>query len=226
MASFTFNWNQCIRESSLESTTRFVLFTLATYMDGQGYAFPGQEELAKASGLSPRSVGTHLRRAAKAGWILVKQTQRRGKKWTNNTYQATIPPTLKREAPEDNAVVADGNLMRDGEATGSTVVRNQIPTNTPNNTPMNNGVEADHSVEDAFEVLWITFPRNPASNKRAALLEWKKLTPVQRDRCLIGAANHALSVDGRQPFSSGTNGALKFVSHLSTWLRDCKWESQ
>lgn len=70
-SSDLFKWQRAVRdESGLPPVTRHVLLTLSTYMksDGTG-AFPSQQTLADACGVSVRTVRKHLTDAIKAGWI-------------------------------------------------------------------------------------------------------------------------------------------------------------
>ena len=71
MANELFAWQRALRdESNLPQLTKHVLLTLSTYMkqDGTG-AFPAQQTLADACGVSVRTVRKHLADAIEAGWI-------------------------------------------------------------------------------------------------------------------------------------------------------------
>lgn len=71
MANELFAWQRALRdESGLPQLTKHVLLTLSTYMkqDGTG-AFPAQQTLADACGVSVRTVRKHIADAIEAGWI-------------------------------------------------------------------------------------------------------------------------------------------------------------
>ena len=78
-----------------DPSTRLVLFVLSLHMNQDGgNAFPAQELIAKRSGLSVRSVRTHLANAAQAGWLKIYQKTQKGKAWYVHEYVATIPDEL------------------------------------------------------------------------------------------------------------------------------------
>ena len=51
------------------SGAKFVLVTLANYANGEGYCYPGQEKLARDTGMSARAVRVHLVNLEDAGLI-------------------------------------------------------------------------------------------------------------------------------------------------------------
>jgi hypothetical protein len=78
-----------------DPSTRLILFVLALHMNQQGdTAFPSQETIAKRSGLSVRSVRTHLDHAVNGGWLRISKKSRRGQAWFVHEYTATIPTAL------------------------------------------------------------------------------------------------------------------------------------
>jgi hypothetical protein len=75
-----------------DPSTRLVLFVLALHMNPQGEnAFPSQALIATRTGLSERSVRTHLAQAKKAGWVGITERRRAQQAWFVNEYTATIP---------------------------------------------------------------------------------------------------------------------------------------
>jgi len=76
-------------------STRLVLLVLALHMNQDGAnAFPSQQLIATRSGLSVRSVRTHLALAAAAQWVRIYQKRRSGQNWFIHEYVATIPDEL------------------------------------------------------------------------------------------------------------------------------------
>lgn len=81
--------------------TRLVLFALSLHMNQQGGScFSSQKTIADRSGLSERSVRTHLANAEKAGWLKIgQQPQKKGTAWFVHNYVATIPEELVAHIP-------------------------------------------------------------------------------------------------------------------------------
>ena len=66
-----FRWRSAIAQSELQPTTRHVLLTLSLHMNELGEnCFPSTRTLAKETGLSERSVCTHLQMAKELGWLI------------------------------------------------------------------------------------------------------------------------------------------------------------
>jgi hypothetical protein len=78
-----------------DAGTRLVLFVLALHMNqAGGSCFPSQKTIAERSGLSERSVRTHLTNAEKAGWLKIGQQSQKGQAWFVHNYVATFPDEL------------------------------------------------------------------------------------------------------------------------------------
>ena len=62
-----------------DPSTRLVLFVLSLHMNQNGEnAFPAQQLIATRTGLSERSVRTHLDHAVRGGWLRISKKARRG----------------------------------------------------------------------------------------------------------------------------------------------------
>jgi hypothetical protein len=80
-------------------STRLVLFCLYTYMNARtNEAFPSQATIARQTGLTERSVRTHLKKAAAGGWLQQSLHGRTGRGWAQHHYLATIPAALAERA--------------------------------------------------------------------------------------------------------------------------------
>ena len=87
-----FSWREALLESKRAPTTRHVLLTLACHMNEFGNGcFPSTKTLARQTGLSERSVCTHLEVAMKAGWITVQKRRLSGRAWKRHEYQISWP---------------------------------------------------------------------------------------------------------------------------------------
>jgi hypothetical protein len=92
-SAFTrFSWERLVisERGPANPTTRHVLLALATHVNRDLQCWPTTKLLTAETGLSERSVCTHLEIADQEGWI--KHTDRRtGKGWRNYIYSLTIP---------------------------------------------------------------------------------------------------------------------------------------
>ena len=85
-------WEQAMRDSDLESSTKLVLFVLNSYMNPeQPYCFPSIETIAKASSFSERSVVRHLDKAVNSQFIVKSKRRKDGQDWANNRYHLCFP---------------------------------------------------------------------------------------------------------------------------------------
>jgi hypothetical protein len=180
-------------EGPKHATTRHVLLTLSLHMGKHGdHAFPSQEHLAKRTGMSVRSVRTHLKIAEDAGWIIRVPRRPTGSPWRHHQYVAALPAALaNRRAPrasesqiraEDPAPSRSkmlqparvhrqandaGRPANDDNPPGTSfrVTRNQLPINSSSNTPFN---RSDNGARDGSE-------------EPVALISLKPKAPVQDD---------------------------------------------
>jgi hypothetical protein len=102
-----------------KATTRHVLLALALYMSPKGDScFPSIATLASDTGLSSRSVITHLQEAAALGWVSKRPQPMpaKGKGWKRMAYVATAPKVVKEVHHEELAAgepVAEGGEPND-----------------------------------------------------------------------------------------------------------------
>ena len=68
------SWRDAIRKAAIEPLTKLICYALANYMTDAGQAvFPSVETLIQDTGLSNRSVATHLQKAVDAGLLLIER---------------------------------------------------------------------------------------------------------------------------------------------------------
>ena len=97
-----FTWRSVIASTDGPSspTTRLVLLTLSLHMSERGEScFPSTDTLAEETGLTKRSVITHLLTAQDDGWIIRKVKGTNGQGWKRHEYLATIPTPSRKERP-------------------------------------------------------------------------------------------------------------------------------
>ncbi len=74
------------------ATCRAVLNGLALHMDDKGAScFPSTKLLEEETGLSERTVCTHLEAADRDGWVDRSECGMSGQKWSRHQYKATLP---------------------------------------------------------------------------------------------------------------------------------------
>lgn len=92
MTKTVWSWRHAIQKSPLSSTTKLVLLNLSIHMNDLGEGcYPSTATQAADTGLSERSVCTHLDVAENAGFIRRKAHGYGGQKWARNEYFATWP---------------------------------------------------------------------------------------------------------------------------------------
>jgi hypothetical protein len=79
-------WRDAIRDSGLDPTSRHVAHALSTWMDAQGFCYPGREKIAAGTGFSVRTVERAVQRLEAGGWLRVE----RGTGHRSNRYHALL----------------------------------------------------------------------------------------------------------------------------------------
>jgi hypothetical protein len=99
--AFLFEWREAFVRSNLAPVTRHVLLTLAMHMDTTGGScYPNVRTLARETGLSRRTVMTHLRLARAGGWLASKR-RGQGQGWALTIYQAMVPDYMRAETGQE-----------------------------------------------------------------------------------------------------------------------------
>jgi hypothetical protein len=97
-----YTWRAAILKSNLAPTTRHVLLTLSCYVNDIGQsAHPSTKLLTADTGLSERSVITHLQIAKERGWLKVAKHGFGGQKWAHNEYFPCCPAADYDEIPTE-----------------------------------------------------------------------------------------------------------------------------
>lgn len=85
-------WRHAICKSDLPPTTRHVLHALSCWMNEVGGScYPTTKELADATGLTERSVCTHLEKAESLGWLERRRHGFKGRGYRRHEYEAAFP---------------------------------------------------------------------------------------------------------------------------------------
>jgi hypothetical protein len=89
--------------------TLLVLYTLRTYMDATGYCYPSQEQIAKTSGISVRTVQNKLPKASRLHWVGMTTHARAGQQWKSYAYTSCIPDLIELGSYEQMVCGFEGN---------------------------------------------------------------------------------------------------------------------
>ena len=94
-----------------QSTTRFVLYILATHSDTNMVCFPSERTLAAETALTVRAVRKHLKAAECDGWISRTRAAYKRGRWWHTVYLLTnpaisnernrVPPIITNERREE-----------------------------------------------------------------------------------------------------------------------------
>jgi hypothetical protein len=183
------NWRMIVGSPNgpAGSATRLTGHTLALHMhpDGEG-AYPSQATIAAESGLSERSVRTHIRLLERGHWLRIYQKSRPGKAWFVHEYVATIPqhltglvkaspweddPTWQRAAVtagRKSAEPVPGDILEQaadaaGRESPESVTLSERPA-IPASHPANDDITPGNSCRDARHQLPTNLPSNYLSN--------------------------------------------------------------
>jgi hypothetical protein len=117
--TFLAKWRNAVRDSELlDASSKLIGYTLSTYMNAQGGAFPAKTTLAAKASVSPRTVDRAIARLETLSFLLV--THAIGYRRGGNSYQAVIPNSVTgadSNAPYTTAnSVTDDAQYRNGDA--------------------------------------------------------------------------------------------------------------
>ena len=117
-------WRRMIRDhGTLQATTLLTMYTIATYMDRDGFTYVGQARIAEGARTSVRTVKRHVEAARRLGWLHVELTRvtsrtNRHMSFLNN-YRACVPGALelsdKDEELRDVVLSASGDIDEGGD---------------------------------------------------------------------------------------------------------------
>lgn len=125
------SWRQAILKSDLPATTRHVLLTLGCHMNDAGEScYPSIALLVEETGLSNRSVVTHLGIAEDRGWISREKHGYAGRRWARNEYRIEWPGNGDEVVQEVHHLNQRGSEPNDNE------VVQEVHTNSPVNSPV------------------------------------------------------------------------------------------
>lgn len=121
------------------------LYTIGTFMDRDGFAFPNQDTIAKGSRNSVRTVRRHVDQAVAAGWLSVSLAGRGGQGWRHQSYRACVPDHIDLGATDD--AISDSLSAQFGDTEAPAKPVTARPPEAPDKLMTGAGIErADTSL--------------------------------------------------------------------------------
>ena len=190
------SWRQSIQKSPLQSTTKLVLLNLSIYMNELGHGcFPSTKTQASDTGLSERSICTHLDIAQENGFLIKSVHGYSGKGWKRHEYVASYPEGTELDsAPKDEGTEPD-----------DIKALKEVQSNTPLNTP----------IYIPFIDWYSLYPRK--RGKSDAEKTWKKLKVTEE---LFSKMKLALEQQKRDKSWKDKT----YIPYASTYLNKRLWE--
>ncbi|RUW26938.1 helix-turn-helix domain-containing protein [Mesorhizobium sp. M4B.F.Ca.ET.013.02.1.1] len=211
--STSWSWRHAIITSGLEATTRHVLLTISCFMnDVGGGCYPTTKQLEQATGLSERSVCTHIAKAESAGWLTVTKHGLAGRKWKNHEYAARWPEeaegTEARSVPQTDEALKDVQCVpQRGTERRSVEALKDVQSNSPYTTP----IEKERAMDD-FDHAQKRWP--VVDNLKAARKAWNALAPDER----LEAASEI-----ERFIRVNRSGGRTMICSFDSYLRERKW---
>ncbi len=224
------SWRQAILGSDLQSTTKLVLLTLATYMNDHGdNCFPSHTTIAANASLSVRAVITHIQLAVEAGFLVKEKRGLTGRIWDANEYHASFPSSSEPNSPQ-NEGVQDIHPTAKSEPRGEpnslegcmsfTQGVNQMHTNSPENSIINSPEKKfqkklkEKIYSDQFEEFWEKYPAIRRAEKPNAYRQWKIATnKIRHPQMMEALERYLLTKEARDGYAP----------YPAKWLKNERW---
>lgn len=171
------SWRHAIQKSSLDSSTKLVLLNLSIYMNDVGDGcYPSIERQVQDTGLSKRSVITHLKKALEAGFLVKEKHGYAGQKWARNEYRASYP---KGGANDDMYYEKVVQPLHKGGANDDQKVVQQLHTNSPYNSQVELSSKRARDpfgfIESSFKQVWNAYPLKRRGSISQARDRWAEI---------------------------------------------------
>lgn len=193
-------------EQDLPPVKKFILVALADWADGDGVAFPGQLSLADKTGISERTLRSHLKELEESGFLTrAKRYDTRGKR-TSDEYQLNL-------LPAEIAVSTTGNPRRYYRQTvaGTEDIRKE-PSEEP--SVVNTRARKADPYAESFEEFWALYPRKIAKNAARQAYTTAMKRGVDPEAILEGLGRQVPVLALREP---------QYIPHPTTWLNQERW---
>lgn len=206
-------WRRALRDHGPENPAELLTcYTIGTFMDREGFAFPSQKTIAAGIRASLRTVQRHLTSIERQGWINVKLAGRGGQGWRHSAYRASVPDHVPLEDLDEklsDIVVAqcgdvdepDDTAMSPRLHSGQTE-RGDIRSTKVATNPSERG---DTGRQNVATQLW----RTNSYSETPALRALAKTTEAQSGDC---AASFSLREEKREEVLQGSIEAIGAAS--------------
>jgi len=214
---------RAIRSSGLPANARYLALMLLTFADADTGIIPGRFSpsltfLATATGLSRRSVATHLTALETAGWITRLRSGRAAQEKIPTRYRVHIPASAVTalvqdvHQPRPGASAGDApELVQQLHTTSAPVAPNQ--TLTISQTKRKTRASSAGYDQPGFAAFWDTYPLR--RDKAAAAKAYRAaVAKVDDPETLIKAAAAYRDEPGRTG---------QYTKHPATWLKHECW---
>ncbi len=208
-------------------TTRHLLLTLSIYMDADGGScFPSTRALVESTGLSERSVCTHLELAAKDGWIEKVSREMKGQRWRHHQYDPLFPSKvlkevqhLEAEGTEPDAQGAEP-LSEGTEPDDVKVlkeVQSTISVTNPITTPEDQQAGGG---SNGFEIFFQAYPKKRLRDRINAKKAWDACADRPPLDELLATLERWKKTEQWQKEGG------RFITSITNWIADRRWEER
>jgi hypothetical protein len=111
-------WRKALRDyGPRQQGLLLTLYTLGTYLDRDGFAYPAQKTLARGARTSVRTIRRHMRQAVGLGWMSMEQMNQGGQDWRCYRYRCAVPDHIPLSRLDET--MADGIVSNYAEIEGA-----------------------------------------------------------------------------------------------------------
>jgi hypothetical protein len=134
MKSLVVRWRDAVRDSDLSLAHKAVAYTLSTYSNGSGIAFPSRERIARGASCGVRTVDAAVHEIEVRGFVEVEHSNGR----TSNLYTLILPTA---QEVHGYACSPERSTAHDVPRNGATDDANRATDNADRATPAPEVVE-------------------------------------------------------------------------------------
>lgn len=130
------------------------LYTLSTFMNRDGFAYPSQVTVARGARASVRTIRRHMDQAERLGWVAIELAGNAGQGWRRHGYRCAVPDHVVLD--ESDEALADVVESQSGPIESSK--RADILMSSPNRRPSFTMSREDTIVSSPLDAASETLP--------------------------------------------------------------------